>query len=144
MAQKFVERHVDTVVCSIACFHRLIFKGYLQALAPVPRLRRIREQMHELTHTGEHKARGHGGFNPAEAGTIALFLGAMKGEYILKRFRDRNVAHALYTVLEACVGIYDDDIPQLIAAEKAAQKQYHTKQSCFEGSALAWKTHAAL
>jgi len=138
---------------------------YLQALAPVPQPRQIREQMHELTHTVEHKGRGYGGFNPAEAETIALFLEVMKGEYILGRFRNCNVAHALYgaaedpiqrrryaaraarrikklhlrgyvrkiprtrswavtakgyAVLGACVRAYYDDVPQLIAAEKAA------------------------
>jgi hypothetical protein len=71
-------------------------RRYLDALAPVPQPRQIRGQLHELTHTVEHNGRGYGGFNPAHAETIALFLEVMKGEYILGRFRNGSVAQALY------------------------------------------------
>ena len=71
-------------------------RRYLDALAPVPQPRQIREQLHELTHTVEHNGRGYGGFNPAAAETIALFLEVMKGEHILGRFRNGLVAEALY------------------------------------------------
>jgi hypothetical protein len=71
-------------------------RRYLDALAPVPQPRQIREQLHELTHTVEHNGRGYGGFNPAAADTIALFLEVMKGEHILGRFRNGTVAQALY------------------------------------------------
>jgi len=33
MAQSFFERHADTIVASIGCFDRIIFKGYLKSLS---------------------------------------------------------------------------------------------------------------
>jgi len=90
-------------------------RRYLDALAPVPQPRQIREQLHELTHTVEHNGRGYGGFNPAAAETIALFLEVMKGEYILGRFRNGLVAEALY-------GHSDDPLQRRRDAARAARR----------------------
>jgi hypothetical protein len=90
-------------------------RRYLDALAPVPQPRQIREQLHELTHTVEHNGRSYGGFNPAAADTIALFLEVMKGENILGRFRNGTVAHALY-------GPTDDPVQKRRHATRAARR----------------------
>lgn len=71
-------------------------RRHLDALAPVPQPRQIREQLHGLTHTVAHNGRGYGGFKPAADDSIALFLEVMKGEHVLGRFRNGNVARALY------------------------------------------------
>jgi len=90
-------------------------RRYLDALAPVPQPRQIREQLHELTHTVEHNGRGYGGFNPAHAETIALFLEVMKGEHILGRFRNGSVAQALF-------GPTDEPVQKRRHAARAARR----------------------
>ena len=90
-------------------------RRYLEALAPVPQPRQIREQLHELTHTVQHNGRGYGGFNPADPETITLFLEVMKGEHILGRFRNRDIARALY-------GPTDDPILKRRHAARASRR----------------------
>ncbi len=71
-------------------------RRYLDALAVVDDPTPAYRQVEELTEPVEVSGRSHAGFNPASANDVKLFQAVLKGEHLLRGFRNAEIREALY------------------------------------------------
>jgi hypothetical protein len=69
---------------------------YLDALAAVEPVHKVRRQIAEVAQPVRHNGRCYRGFNPASVHDIALFAAVLRGEHLLRGFRNGHIRQQLF------------------------------------------------